>query len=291
MQALFTLMKVLAWTATIAVMFGSALRLGPESLRKVQQRPVLFLRTLGAVAVAVPVLTILVVLALDVRGLAATTLLLMAICPGMPLLIASTHSVEGDAGTAFAALLLTATIEPALVPAWTHLLRFVHPGDLAIAPRHVVAVLVPTVFIPVAAGFAFRALAPRAAPTLARVVGVVAAVGIVMDLAVVLIQGAPLLPRVPFRAFVAAALVTITDAALGYWAGWPEAEDQRAIAMATALGNPALAIAVMSESFPDAKAGALVAVYLLVRTIALLPFETWLRRLRRQRRLDRTAAP
>jgi BASS family bile acid:Na+ symporter len=291
MNAVFALMKFLAWTATIAVMFGGALRLGPSSLRLVRERPMLFLRTLGAVAVVVPVVSIIVVLALDVRGLAATTLLLMAICPGMPLLLAATRSVEGAAGTAFVALLLTATIEPLLIPAWSRLLRFVHPGDLAIEPRYVLAVLVPTVFIPVAAGFALRRLAPRVAFTLARLCGAVAAVGIAMDVVVVLIQGAPILRHVPVRAYGAVVLVTLADALLGYWAGWPDREDQKAIAMVTALGNPALALAVIVQAFPDAQGAALVAAYLLVRSITLVPFEWWLRRLRRRRTLDHPVTP
>src|SRR5262249_54424669 len=155
-------------------------------------------------------------------------LLLMAICPGMPLLLATTRSVEGAAGTAFVALLLTATIEPVLIPYWTRLLSVVHPADLTVQPRHVLAVLVPTVFIPVAVGFAVRLLAPRAAPAVARVSNLVGVVGIAMDLLVVLIQGAPLLVHVPLRAFAATAVVTLGDAAIGYWAGWPNTEDQKA---------------------------------------------------------------
>src|SRR5262249_50216916 len=160
-----------------------------------------FLRTLAAVWIAVPLLTIAVVLAFDVRGLSATTLLLMAICPGMPLLLA-TGSVKGAKETAYVALLLTATIEPLLIPYWTRFLSIVHPGDLTVQRRDVLAVLVPTVFIPVVVGFAIRQLAPRAATVLARVSEMIAVVGIAMDVLVVLIQGAPLLVRVPVQAFV-----------------------------------------------------------------------------------------
>jgi BASS family bile acid:Na+ symporter len=231
-----------------------------------------------AVWIAVPLLTIAVVLAFDVRGLMATTLLLMAICPGMPLLLATTGSVKGAVETAFVALLLTATIEPLLIPYWTRLLSSVHPGDLTIQSRDVIAVLVPTVFIPVAAGFAIRQLAPRAASALARGSAMIAAIGIAMDVLVVLIQGAPLLVQVPVRAFAAAVVVTLGDTAIGYLAGWPKMEDQKAIAMSSALGNPALALAVMGASYPDLTAGALIAVYLLIRALAMAPLEWWLKR-------------
>jgi hypothetical protein len=49
----------------------------------------------------------------------------------------------------------------------------------------------------------------------------------------------PVLGRVPLRAFAAAVVVTFGDTAIGYLSGWPRIEDQRAVAMASALGNPA----------------------------------------------------
>src|SRR5262245_34979366 len=291
MNAVFVLMKVLAWTATIAVMFGGALRLGPASLRQVRKRPRLFLRMLVAVWLAVPLLTIAVVLAFDVSGLSATTLLLMAICPGMPLLLASTGTVKGAVDTAFVALLLTATMEPLLIPYWTRFLRVVHPGDLTVQARDVFAVLVPTVFIPVAVGFLIRQLAPRVATGLARVSEMIAVVGIAMDVLVVLIQGAPLLVQAPVRAFAAAVVVTFGDTAIGYLAGWPKMEDQKAIAMASALGNPALALAIIGASYPGVTAGALIAVYLLIRAIAMVPLEWWLKRSGRRRPFDSSVHP
>jgi BASS family bile acid:Na+ symporter len=291
MKAAFVLMKVLAWTATIAVMFGGALRLGPASLRQVQKRPKLFLRMLVAVWLAVPLLTIAVVLVFDVRGFSATTLLLMAICPGMPLLLASTGSVKGAIDTAFVALLLTATIEPVLIPYWTRFLSVVHPGDLTVQRRDVLAVLVPTVFIPVAVGFSIRQLAPHAAARLALVSAGIAVVGVFMDVLVVLIQGAPVLGKVSARAFAAAVVVTIGDAAIGYLAGWPNIEDQKAIAMASALGNPALALVVMEASYPGLMAGALIAVYLIIRAVTMVPLEWWLRRSGGRRPLGRSVTP
>jgi BASS family bile acid:Na+ symporter len=291
MNAVFVLMKVLAWTATIAVMFGGALRLGVASLGLVQLRPRLFLRMLAAVWLAVPLLTIAVVLAFDVRGLSATTLLLMAICPGMPLLLASTLGVKGAIDTAFVALLVTATTEPLLIPYWTRFLSVVHPGDLTVQARDVVAVLVPTVFIPVAVGFTIRQLAPRVATPLARVSEVIAVVGIAMDVLVVLIQAAPVAIRVPPRALAAAVVVTFGDTVIGYLSGWPNMEDQKAIAMASALGNPALALVVMEASYPGLAAGALVAVYLLIRALAMLPLEWWLKRSSRRRPLGGPVTP
>jgi hypothetical protein len=107
-------------------------------------------------------------------------------------------------------------------------------------------------------------------------------VGIAIDMVVVLIEGAPLLLFVPPQAFAAAALLTFADVTMGYWAGWPRTQDQKAIALASSLGNPALALALMSVSIPDVRAGALVAAYIVVRSITLAPIHWWFKRLRRR---------
>jgi predicted Na+-dependent transporter len=105
---------------------------------------------------------------------------------------------------------------------------------------------------------------------------------------VVLAEGAELLWHVPLRAFAAALAITLGDALIGYWVARPDVEDQMAISLAVALGNPALAIAVVEASYPDHKASELVAVYLIVRAIAILPFELWLKRLEKVRAVRRS---
>lgn len=262
--------------------FGNALRLGTEPLRRVGRQPALFVRALVAVWIAVPVLTILVIAALDVRGLPAITLLLMAVCPGLPLVLFSTRSVGGAVSAAFGALLLTAATEPLLLPLWTRILTRALPLDLVIAPRHVLAVLGPTVMLPVALGLAIHRISLRAATSLARLSDLVFVAGMTVAAVAVVIKGTPLLVTIPRSAFVAVVLMTLADTAIGYAAGWPSPEDQKAIALATALGNPALALAVIEVSYPGYRAGAMVAVYLVIRALTLTPFQWWLKRMRRR---------
>ena len=278
MSPFFAFLKALSWSATFAVMFGGALRLGPSSLRLVFERPVLSLRTLLAVWVAVPALTVLVVLGLRVEGLGAATLLLMAGCPGIPLLLGSTRKVRGAMRTAFVALVLTAATEPLLIPYWTRIVSGLVPVDLTVQPRHILQVVVPTIFLPIALAFVLRSFSTRAADFLAPISDWVYAVGALGCGLAIVIEAAPLILRIPPGTLVAAAVITLGDALIGYWAGWPDQDDQKAIALAAALGNPALALAVAEASYPEHEAGPLVAGYLLVRAIALAPFEWWLKR-------------
>jgi BASS family bile acid:Na+ symporter len=285
------ILKILSLSATFALMFGSALRLGPSALRQLVQRPAFFVRVLLAVWIAVPLLTAMVVLALRIEGTAAKTLLLMAGCPGVPLLLGTTRTVRGAMSTAFAALALTAATEPLLIPLWTRLASAILPVDLTVHWSHILRVLAPTILVPVAVGFVVRALFPRAVHPLVRASDGVYAVAIIGCVLALLAGPARLIPRVPLRALAGAAIITVGDAAIGYWAGWPDRDDRKAIALATAMGNPALAIAVVEASYPGNGIGPMaVGLYVLVRAICITPVLWWLRQVHDRRHLRRASA-
>lgn len=277
-DTLLAVLKILSWSATFGVMLSSSLRLGPSALRQLVHRPAFFVRTLLAIWIAVPLVTAMVVLALRIQGTAATTLLLMAGCPGVPLLLGTTRTVRGAISTAFVALVLTAATEPLLIPLWTRILSALLPVDLTVHWSQILKVLAPTILLPIAVGFFVRAVFPRAVHHLVRVSDGVYGVGIIGCVVALLAGAAPLVLRVPPRALVGAAIITVGDAAIGYWAGWPDRDDRRAIAVATALGNPALAIAIVEASYPGNRIGPLgIVLYLLVRAICIVPVVWWLR--------------
>jgi predicted Na+-dependent transporter len=215
----------------------------------------------------------------------------MAGCPGVPLSLGTTRTVRGAMSTAFAALVVTAATEPLLIPLWTRLVSAILPVNLAVHWSHIVNVLAPTILLPVAIGFIVRATFPRAVDRLVRASDAVFAVGIIGCVLALLAGAGHLILRVPLRALVGAAIITVGDAAIGYWAGWPGRDDRKAIAVATALGNPALAIAVVEASYPGNRIGPMaVGLYLLVRTICIVPVLWWLRQAKDRRDLRRASA-
>src|SRR5262245_11553377 len=98
-------------------------------------------------------------------------------------------------------------------------------------------------------------------------------------LAVILTLGFPVLLRVPPSAIAAMLIITAGDAALGFWAARPNLAEQKAIASAAALGNPALALVVVEVVYHELQAAVLVSVYVVLRAIAILPLVWWLRHL------------
>jgi bile acid:Na+ symporter, BASS family len=278
-DSLFDVLILLSGVATFATMFGAALRLGPGALRRVREHPRLFFRTFGAVWLLIPLFTVLVVYGFGVVGTSATLLLLMSVCPGTPTLLTFVRIARSSIATAFVALVLTTATEPFLIPYWTRILSMFHSVDLTVQPRQVLTVLLPTVFFPIVLGFLVHKIWINTAPVLARVSDFVDLVGTGASIAVILSQGFPVLLYVPPSAIAATVVITAGDAALGFWAARPNLAEQKAIAAAAALGNPALALVVVEVIYHEIHAAVLVSVYVVVRAIAILPLVWWLRHL------------
>ena len=279
MDSLFDVLILLSGVATFATMFGAALRLGPGALRRVREHPRLFLRTFAVVWLLIPLFTLLVIYVFGVVGTSATLLLLMSVCPGTPSLLTFVRIARSSTKTAFVALVLTTATEPFLIPYWTRLLSRFHSVDLTVQPGQVLIVLVPTVFLPILLGFLVHKRSINKAAVLARASDYVDLVGTGASVAVILSQGFPLLLRVPPSAIAAIVVITAGDAALGFWAARPNLAEQKAIAAAAALGNPALALVVVEVIYHEIQAAVLVSVYVVVRAIAISPLVWWLRRL------------
>jgi BASS family bile acid:Na+ symporter len=279
-DSLYDVLLLLSGAATFATMFGAALRLGPEALRIVSERPRLFFRTFAAVWLVIPLFTGLVIYLLGVSGTSATLLLLMSVCPGTPALLTFVRIARSSIATAFVALLLTTATEPLLIPYWTRFLSRFVTVDLIIQPGQVLSVLLPTVYIPIVLGFVLHKISINKAAVLASTSDYVDLIGTGACVVLILGKGIPLIHDVPAAAVAAMLIITAGDAALGFWAARPNLAEQKAIAAAAALGNPALALVVVEVIYHEIRAIVLVSVYVGIRAVAILPLVAWLRYLR-----------
>ena len=172
---------------------------------------------------------------------------------------------------AFVALLVTAATEPFMIPYWQRLLSKFLPIDLTVQPSDVLNVIVPTVLLPIVLGFLVRKISLRATEVLAPISDYIDLVGTVATIAVILYQGLPRLTYVPPVALVALVIITFGYAAFGFWVARPNLDEQKAIAAAAALGNPALALVIVEVSYLEWQAAVLVSIYIVVRAIAMAP--------------------
>jgi BASS family bile acid:Na+ symporter len=276
-DSFYDVLILLSGAATFATMFGAAVRLGPEALHRVVEHPRLFLRTFVAVWLVIPLFTVLVIYLLGVVGTSATLLLLMSVCPGTPAILTFVRMARSSIATAFIALFLTTATEPLLIPYWTRLLSKFLTVDLTIQPKQVFEVLLPTVFVPVLLGFVLHKRFLDKAEALGSASDYVDLVGTGACIVLILGQGVPLIRHVSPVAVAAIVIITAGDAVLGFWAARPNLAEQKAIAAAAALGNPALALVVVEVIYHEMQAAVLVSVYVAVRAVAILPLVAWLR--------------
>ena len=279
---LATVIKLLIGMIIPALMLSVGLRTDRTLLREAGARWRLLARALAVVWIGVPVVALVELAVFRPPPLGAEMLMLMAVCPGVPFVMWKTARIHpGDVTTSLLVLLATALTAPLLLPLWTVILRGISPFALTISPLDVLATLARQVFVPLAIGVVVRHVAPRPAATLAKVANALVIAGLAVAVVVLVAKAIPVVRAAAPRTMVAGAIMTIVAAVMGYLAGGPRLADRRALAYGAALGNPALALAVLAHTNPDLKAGRLLAAYIVVRALALVPFGVWVNRHRR----------
>jgi BASS family bile acid:Na+ symporter len=274
------------------LVFASLLAVGLQTrfadLGAVFRRPRMLLRALLVIDVIVPLLAILLVKAVPAEPQNAGVILLFAICPGVALLPFMVGKKGGRVPTAVGLLLVLTALAPITVPLWIAILNQVFTARFQVDTGHLVAKLVPTLLLPLALGMAVRQLAPRIGDRLARWVNWFVIAAIVVAVVVLLAVGGRLLLQI--RPLGALGLLVVIEAGmfLGHWAGGPDLADRRAVAMASVLGNPALVMLIVKESYPEVQVAALVGAYVILRVVLMLPYNLWVKR---KGRSERPAVP
>jgi BASS family bile acid:Na+ symporter len=260
-------------------MLSIGLRTDTTIVADLKQQWRLILRALAVVWLGVPALVILAVRAFQVPPIGTTTLLLMALCPGIPLLVRSAEQAGGSSRTALLVLLATALTAPVMVPLWAEIHAQSSRVVFVVDAVTVLKVVIPSVILPYVMGRIISYLvSKRAAVMLAKLATIVFVAGFAITLVVLVIKAIPVLTASSPQVFVALIISTLAAAALGYAVGGPRAPDRIALGYAAALGNPALALAIAARTAPDTAFLPLVGAYVLVRTLTLIPFGRWIRR-------------
>jgi len=265
----------------LALMLSIGLAARPGDLGQIVRRPRLYVRALLVMELAVPLLAILVVTVLPLPPRGAALFLLVAVAPGAPFIPAATKGKGARySPVGLNLLVLVSLLAPLTVPAWLWIIDRVHPLGLGldVTPLQVLRQVVTIALAPLTLGLAIRRLLPRAADVLWRVAHTFFLVAAAVAIAVLLYLGAPVLLEVAPLTFAGGLIIVIGSALLGAWAAAPEPEARRTTGVAAALGNPALALAILAASYPRVEAAAFIAAYLIFRKLALIPFELWVRR-------------
>lgn len=268
------LLKYLVFALMLSV--GCGTRAG--DFADVRRRPRLYARALAVMLIGVPLLAMVVVAVFDLSPRTTGLILLMAVCPGAPFIATATKAKGAShSPVGLNLLVLVSAVVPLTVPIWVAILDRVYPFEISIAPAQVLRAVIPSVVVPLLIGVAIRRLLPRAADVIGRVAHYFFLAAMAVAIVVVLALGAPVFREVSPLTYLAELVVVTGSALLGYWAAGPAREERRVLGVTAALGNPGLALAIVAASYPGFKAAAFMAAYVLLRKLALIPFEQWIK--------------
>lgn len=256
-----TLAHFLAAHAIALMMLSVGLRTDHAVVRDLKTRWPLLLRALAAVWIAVPLFALLVVHVVRPDPASAAVLVVMAICPGVPFVLSRSKRARGDEQTSLLVLISTALTACFAVPIWSAVLA------LPVHPLEVVRVVVAMVLLPFVIGRAVNEIAHRIAAPLAAVAHWLFLAGLVLLALGAMKIGAPALRELNARDIIAALVIPVGAVALGALAAWSPRSQRISVGFAAALGNTALAIAVLA----DAPAAVSLAIaFAVVRLLALI---------------------
>jgi BASS family bile acid:Na+ symporter len=190
-------------------------------------------------------------------------LLLVGMASAGPLGLKFVQLARGDRALAVSLVVILELANIVVIPAWAPILL---PASAAVPIGPVVTTLVRLVLVPVAAGIAIRAWAPRAARSVGSIATLVSSVSLVLVILLAVIPDLDLLDEAFRRGVGTVSLVTlVATVAAGWLLGGPERDVRVVTSLVSAVRavGPALIVALVSFGDRPAAPTAIVAFGLL----------------------------
>jgi BASS family bile acid:Na+ symporter len=264
------------------LVFALGLNALPKDAAFLWRRPGLLLRSLVAMDVAVPAAAVLLVLALRPPRAAAIGILAMALAPGAPFAPQQGLRLGGRLPYVYSLLVTVAFLTVVTIPSTLQILGaiFVSDREAWVTPGQVAEVAVLMLVLPLVLGMLVRRALPALAARVARPLALAANLLLGAIVLFILVKAFPAILALDARAFAAMALLTFITLVCGHLLGGPEPEDRTALAVASSLRHPGLAMLVAKVNFPGEPVAAVVLAYMLVAGLASIPYTVWRQRRR-----------
>lgn len=266
----------LAAVATVfLVMFSLGLASQIGELRWALERPGLVARALVTVLVIVPAVAVVVTRLLGLPRAVQVGLVVMAICPGAPVALRRSLGAGSHHSFATALQLMMATLAIVSMPLSVALLNPLYSAHATISPGEVARQVFIAQLLPLGLGLLARRAAPvlsaRAVPAVTKAAALMlAAFGVLLILVIwkAVIGAAP-------ATILAIVIVTVVALAVGHAMGAPAADTRTAVAMASAIRNPGLALLVAAANNAAPEVVATVMACALWSAVTVTPYAVW----------------
>lgn len=241
------------------------------------RHPALFARSVLAINVVMPVLVLWVALVFALKPPIALALLALSMSPIPPFLPISASKAGGQVSYTVTLLAAESVLAIGLVPLAAWLLSLILQTDLQVPASSIALIVGLGILLPLVVGVALRWYKPRIADRLHKPVNIATIVLLITGFVPLLVfTFMPMVSLIGNGTILAIVAIALIGLGVGHLLGGPDPKERPVLALATASRHPAVAIAIASSMFPDAKlAPAAVVLALIVTALASLPYQKW----------------
>lgn len=264
---------LLAFQVSIAAtVFSFGLAATRADLMFLWHRPTLFMRSLIAVLVVMPLFAILLVRVFDFRPVVEVALLALAISPMPPLLPRRMHKGGGEDAYGISLLLWLSLVALVAVPL-ARMILSAWLGPEILSSGKIAKVLLLMVVLPLVAGAFIRSRWPAFADRMERPIKLGATILLALAVVVLLaVAWRPMLDAVGDGTIVAIVLFVVVGLAVGHFLGGPSRHTSVVLALATACRHPVVALTIASSSAPGSPFGGTILLYVVVASLVATPY-------------------
>jgi BASS family bile acid:Na+ symporter len=279
---LIQLIKLIITASILLLVFALGLRATVEDVTYLFRRPARFLRGFLAMGVIVPAVAAGLAALFDLYRAVEIALVALALSPVPPILPSKQFKLGGRSRYVFGLLVAASLTAIVVVPLALEVLGWLFRREVHVGAAVVARIVGVTVLLPMAAGLAVQRMAPRVAeriaPLAARVGNLLLLAGLVP---ILIAMGPAVWSLIGNGTVLAIAAVVVAGLLAGHWLGGPDPDDRTALAIASSMRHPGVALAIARVNFPDEKlVPAAVLLFILVNLIVTLPYGIWRRRAR-----------
>lgn len=279
MALLHELVTLALHVSLLLLALGIGLGTGRGDALYVLRRPRLLLHALGAVVLAAPLIALLMVVALRLPVSVEIAIVLMAVAPLPPFVLAADIRHGGRKHYTYGLLVAMAIASLVSAPAAVALLAVLFDVHAVVPPLAVAQLVFVSVVLPLGLGMGLRAMAPGPAARAAPFIDMIANSLLAIAFVPILITAAPEIARlIGNGAVVAIASVVLTGLGAGHLLGGAEPQDRIALVSSSTLRHPGIAMLVAGAGTQGGEVRAAILLFVVLGLLAALPYQIWLRR-------------
>jgi BASS family bile acid:Na+ symporter len=227
--------------------------------------------------ILVPAVTLGLLFLFNAHPFVAAGFLILAVCPGAPFGPPCVKIAKGDVAAAVGLMVLLAGSSAIVAPI---LLGFLLPmmaedEPLQVDTVKIIATLLFTQLLPLAAGLVVRLWKPILAERLLKPANRLTAVLGLLTVAVILIVNFQLFLDIRPRAYLGMLLLLIASWGVGWLLGGPGTAMRKSLALTTSLRNVGVGLVIATGSFAGTEAVTATLIYGILEIIGSLLLAMW----------------